>query len=134
MAPSITAATSPRLNWRVSGSGYTSSTEGMKTKSTPAPSSLRQSASSVRGYVARSSALLNCVGFTNTLTTTTSFSLRARSTRDICPSCKAPIVGTRPTIFPESLASAINWRRCPTFLIIFICKISSKPYFSAAKV
>ncbi len=40
----------------------------------PAASSRRQSASSVRGYVRRSSGLLNCVGLTNTLTTVNPFS------------------------------------------------------------
>ena len=74
----------------------------------PAASRSAQSRSSVRGYVAKSCLLLNCVGLTKTLTTTMSFSLRARSTSDLCPACNAPMVGTRPTVLFSCLYPEIK--------------------------
>src|SRR5438093_7526722 len=41
------------------------------------------------------------MGLTKTLTTTTSFSALAAWTRLMCPSCSAPMVGTRPIDFPS---------------------------------
>ena len=43
---------------------------------------------------------LNCVGLRKMLTTVASFSCTLRFTSDACPSCKAPIVGTKPTVVP----------------------------------
>ena len=40
------------------------------------------------GYLSKSSVGPNCIGFTNTLTTTLSFSLTALSIKLLCPSCK----------------------------------------------
>ena len=120
IAPSITSATGPRSNTRVSGSGYTSSIEGTKAKSTPHSSSIRQSASSVRGYVRRSSGLLNCVGLTKTLTITISFSERARSTSERWPAWSAPIVGTSPMLLPSCRAASTAVSRLFTLRIISI--------------
>jgi len=47
--------------------------------------------------------LLNCVGFTNTETKHTSLSSTARRTSEACPACRAPMVGTRPMVLPDSL-------------------------------
>ena len=51
---------------------------------------------------------LNCVGLTNMLATVTSQAARLRAMSERCPSCRAPIVGTKPTVVlpsdtPESL-------------------------------
>src|SRR6266852_479771 len=56
----------------------------------------------LRGYEPRSSPAPNWIGLTNTLTTTLSFSRRARSTRLMCPACNAPIVGTSPIEAPSA--------------------------------
>src|SRR5260370_40409181 len=61
-----------------------------------------RSRSGLRGYSLRSSPAPNWIGLTNTLTTTLSFSRRARSTRLICPACNAPIVGTSPIEAPPA--------------------------------
>lgn len=49
---------------------------------------------------------LNCVGLRNMLTTVMSFSLTERLTSEAWPSCRAPMVGTSPIVFPALLASA----------------------------
>lgn len=49
VAPSITLSIRPKSYCLRSGTGYISSTEGMKTTSAPAASSSAQSASGVRG-------------------------------------------------------------------------------------
>ena len=54
----------------------------------------------------RSFLSLNCVGLTKTLATTTSHSLRARATSEMCPSCNAPIVGTKPIFLPWQASSS----------------------------
>lgn len=51
VAPSITLSISPKSNCLLSGWGYISSTEGISTKSAPASSSRRASASGVRGVM-----------------------------------------------------------------------------------
>ena len=56
-----------------------------------------QSASNVRGYFAKSSPGANCSGFTKMEATTMSHSDRACRTKERCPSCRAPIVGTKPS-------------------------------------
>ena len=53
------------------------------------------------GYASRSSVGPNCVGFTKSDTTTISFSSRHLLIRLACPSCRNPIVGTRPIVFPS---------------------------------
>lgn len=65
------------------------------------PSSSRQSASSVRGYFSRSVASLNWVGLTKMDTTVCVFSDTLRATSERCPSCSAPIVGTKPSVVVE---------------------------------
>src|SRR5437879_12136254 len=55
------------------------------------------------------------------LTTTTSFSPLAVSTRRICPACKAPVVGTRPLDLP----SARHRRDAPS--IAAGCSITVRP-------
>ena len=72
----------------------------------PAGSNRVQSLSNVRGYVSRSCLSLNWVGLTKTLTTHTSFSFTQRSTRLKCPSCNAPIVGTKPICLLLRFSSA----------------------------
>ena len=52
----------------------------------------------VLGYFSKSFGLSNCVGLTKMLTTTQSFSILACSTKETCPICKAPIVGTNPMV------------------------------------
>src|SRR5712691_7346028 len=61
-----------------------------------------RSRSGLRGYSLRSSPAPNWMGLTNTLTTTLSFSRRARSTRLMCPACNAPMVGTSPIEAPSA--------------------------------
>src|SRR6266849_8780564 len=70
--------------------------------STPASRSIDRSRAGFRGYEDRSSPAPNWIGLTNTLTTTLSFSRRARSTRLMCPACNAPIVGTSPIEAPSA--------------------------------
>src|SRR5712692_2773192 len=70
--------------------------------STPASRSIDRSRSGFRGYEDRSSPAPNWIGLTNTLTTTLSFSRRARSTRLMCPAWSAPIVGTSPIEAPSA--------------------------------
>src|SRR5512138_943546 len=73
---------------------------GIQTRSTPSGSSKLKSRSRSRGYLDRSSLGPNWVGLTKMETTTWSHSSRARRTKERCPSCKYPIVGTSPTV-PE---------------------------------
>src|SRR5258708_27995291 len=80
--------------------GYISAASGANKTSTLSVSSDLQSASNVRGYFAKSSPGANCSGFTKMEATTVSHSDRARRTKDRCPSCKAPIVGTKPSTEP----------------------------------
>src|SRR5687767_9719691 len=64
-----------------------------------------------RGYLERSSLGPNWVGLTKMETTTCSHSSRARRTREICPSCRYPIVGTNPSLpVNESLAACRSMR------------------------
>mmetsp|Transcript_31943 Transcript_31943/g.51582 ORF Transcript_31943/g.51582 Transcript_31943/m.51582 type:complete len:205 (+) Transcript_31943:542-1156(+) len=98
--------------------GYISSVFGMKTRSTPpTDSSLRKSPSTSRGYDERSSVGANWVGFTKMLTTVYLHSCLLRFTSDRCPSCKYPIVGTKPTV-----PSHVEWsaRTSGTVLTIVI--------------
>jgi len=50
-----------------------------------------------RGYAVKSSLGPNCVGLTKIDAIAASVSWTARSTKDMCPACSAPIVGTNPT-------------------------------------
>src|SRR6266849_2062308 len=70
--------------------------------STPASRSIDRSRAGFRGYEDRSSPAPNWIGLTNTLTTTLSFSRRARSTRLMCPACNAPLVGPSPIEAPSA--------------------------------
>src|ERR1700723_311429 len=89
--------------------GYISSAEGAKRTSTPRFARASRSASKVRGYFLRSSAGPNCFGFTKTDTTTGEHLRLASRTSEKCPSCNAPMVGTRPigrSLISDSLATS----------------------------
>src|SRR5690606_31543308 len=68
--------------------------------SAPASSQSFMSPSRSRGYLARSSLGPNCVGLTKIETTTVSACSAASLTKLMWPSCNAPMVGTRPMIWP----------------------------------
>src|ERR1700735_392003 len=89
--------------------GYISSADGAKRTSTPRFARASRSASKVRGYFLRSSAGPNCFGFTKMDTTTGEHFRFASRTREKCPSCNAPIVGTKPiehSLVSDSLATS----------------------------
>ena len=65
------------------------------------------SVSNVRGYLCRSSLLLNWVGLTKILITVIVLLASEAVNKDKCPSCKAPIVGTKPIV---------------VFLLLLFCK------------
>ncbi len=113
-APSQRSLT-PRTDTVVAGGsgqdGYISVTGGTKTRSAPASAQASRSRSSVLGYRAMSSGSPNCSGFTKMLTATTSHSARARAMREVCPSCSAPMVGTRPTTRPVARARSSTSRQ-----------------------
>src|SRR5579872_5848677 len=79
--------------------GYISPGVGAKRISTPSVSSNLRSCSKVRGYLARSSLGPNCRGLTKIETATTSHFAFAARTSERCPSCNAPMVGTKPRRF-----------------------------------
>src|SRR5918995_28329 len=79
-----------------------SSTPGAKMTSHPSSSSSAASRSKGLAYVSKSSPRPNWVGLTKMEATTRSHSSRAVRIRDKCPSCSAPIVGTRPTLSPPA--------------------------------
>src|SRR5512136_190752 len=60
------------------------------------------------GYLARSSVGPNCMGLTKMLTTVTSASSRAFLTSARCPSCRYPMVGTKPIRFSFRSSSAVS--------------------------
>src|SRR3954447_489299 len=95
-APSSGAAIAPTDTAVSNPGGYTSSTAGAKTMSTPARSHASRSRASFRGYFAKSSRCPNWRGLTKIDTTTVALSARARSTSDTWPAWSHPIVGTRP--------------------------------------
>src|SRR5919109_3620890 len=74
------------------------SSVGIQTRFTPSGSSRLRSRPRSRGYLERSSFGPNWVGLTKIETTTWSHSSLARRTRERCPSCRYPIVGTSPTL------------------------------------
>ena len=94
--PSSLSAMRPTSTKVSKPTGYISSSKGTKTTSTPASSSFDRSASRSLGYVEKSPSGSNCVGFTKMLTATVVFSALARCTRAMWPSCRKPMVGTRP--------------------------------------
>src|SRR5882757_1980874 len=96
-APSNRSPTSDTVTVVTEPFGYISAASGANKTSTLSASSDLQSASNVRGYFAKSSPGANCSGFTKMEATTVSHSDRARRTKDRCPSCRAPIVGTKPS-------------------------------------
>ena len=69
----------------------------------------------------------NDITVVSALTTVMSFSLLDFSTNDICPSCRAPMVGTKPIVFPLDLS--LSRLRCmpATVLIILIVYDLSLP-------
>ena len=81
--------------------GYISWVLGMKTASTPAAWQSRRSSASERGYRSKSSSGPNCRGFTKMPTATASQASRAARISERCPSCNAPMVGTRPIVTPS---------------------------------
>ena len=48
----------------------------------------------------------NCSGLTKTVTATWSHSAAARATSERWPACRAPMVGTRPTVRPAARAAS----------------------------
>src|SRR5262249_61271631 len=62
----------------------------------------------------RSSWGANCVGLTKIDTITEPDLLLARRTNEKCPSCSAPIVGTRATVRPRARKFAMAWRSAAT--------------------
>ena len=68
---------------------------GANTASAPHSAASATSLSRVRGYFPKSSCGANWVGLTKTVATTGSPWALARRISDPCPSCSAPIVGTR---------------------------------------
>ena len=116
----------------ISSLGYISLGDGAKTMSPPAFSTTFKSLSNVLGYASKSSDGPNWVGFTKTLTTVMSFSLALVEIKEAWPWCNAPIVGTRPTVFPWafkglmiSLNSFTEWTHCTIFISLINL---SKPY------
>ena len=75
---------------------YIESVAGANTMSAPCPPAASRSASSVRGYLPKSSPGPNCVGLTNIVTTVKSHSRLRRVDQAQVPCVQAPIVGTRP--------------------------------------
>ncbi len=73
-----------------------------------------RSAASSRGYLAKSSCGPNCAGLTNRLTTVRLARRRARATSAMCPSCSAPMVGTRATVSPRLRHCATARRKAAT--------------------
>src|SRR6202046_5455910 len=89
--------------------GYISSAEGANSTSTPRFARASRSASKVRGYFLRSSAGPSCFGFTKMDTMTGEHLRLASRTSEKCPSCNAPMVGTRPigrSLICDSLATS----------------------------
>ena len=105
--------------------------------SAPCFSKRAQSASNVRGYVARSFGLLNCVGFTNMLTTVCLQIEAALSTNEIWPLWRAPIVGTKPisSLFGRALYAALNSSNVLAIIILCIdplCRCKCRNFFHSA--
>src|SRR5712692_6486760 len=73
-----------------------SAASGKNKASTPAADNFSLSASSVRGYFAKSSFGPNCLGLTKMEAITGEQSRLARSTSATWPACSAPMVGTKP--------------------------------------
>ena len=88
--------------------------------STPISSASAASRASSRGYAVRSDASLNWVGLTNSQTTTTSHSARARRMSERWPSWNAPIVGTSPIERPSRRCANTTGRSSATVRIVFM--------------
>src|SRR5262245_26031263 len=73
--------------------------------STPASAASPASCTRSRGYFSKSSSGPNWLGFTKIDITTTSARLFARRTSETCPSCRAPIVGTKASFFSFACAA-----------------------------
>src|SRR5882672_8459361 len=100
-APSSVSEIPATLTRVVALGKYMTAAVGLKTAATPACCSHWRSRSGLVGYRSRSSLGPNWIGFTKMLTTTLEFSRQARSTRLMWPACSAPIVGTRPIVWPS---------------------------------
>src|SRR5687768_7418858 len=74
----------------------------MKATSQPRASSIARSCASCRGYLSKSSPGPNCVGLTKRLAIVRSAIDLERSISERCPSCRAPMVGTSPTVSPAA--------------------------------
>ncbi len=85
-----------------------------RSRPTSSGASRAASAASVRGYLARSSALLNCLGLTKIVTITRGPSRNAARTRLRCPSCSAPMSARRPRcrLPPSSPNAVAQVRHC----------------------
>ena len=81
---------------------YISDAFGAKRRSTPIATSFLISLFSSLGYSSKSSSGRNCLGFTNIVAITRLHFCCAILIRDRCPSCKAPIVGTKPIVCPST--------------------------------
>ena len=108
-------ADSPPKSREVTGAvGYISPVLGANTAAAPSAAQSRTSSSKSRGYASRSSPAPNCSGFTKIDTTVMSVSATDRRSRLRCPSCSAPMVGTRPTAAPRARAASQNARAAAT--------------------
>ena len=87
--------------------GYISSTDGRKSSSTSSFSSSARSRGRSRGYLSRSSEGPNCRGLTKIDTAVAPQRDFEARTSDRCPSCKAPMVGTKPRLLPLD----VSWRQ-----------------------
>src|SRR5580693_139124 len=102
--PSSLPLSSSTVTQVIAPAGYISSTDGANSNSTPSFSNRSRSCPKSRGYFDRSSLGPNCVGFTKIDAATISQDAFAALTRDRCPSCSAPMVGTNPNRLPRRVA------------------------------
>ncbi|SLH96799.1 Uncharacterised protein [Mycobacteroides abscessus subsp. abscessus] len=100
LAPSSSAPSGPGCTVVRGPSGYICSAFGANTSSTPSARNSSTSASSVRGYLSRSSPAPNCSGLTKIETITTWLVRLACRTISRWPWCNAPMVGTSATVRP----------------------------------
>src|SRR3982074_2337490 len=87
-----------------------------------------QSRSNSRGYFDKSSVGPNWVGFTKIETATESHCAFAARTSDKCPSCRAPMVGTRPSRLRPARASRQAARASGMVAHIFIVQSKSSEH------
>src|SRR4029077_19609161 len=97
-----------------------SAAAGRKRASTPAAENFSESASSVRGYLVKSSLGPNCFGFTKIEAITGAHCCFARCARAVCPACNAPMVGTKPMMRLSARA-----RRADSFIQAMVRMVST---------